>query len=150
MALNVGDWVKLSRLPHKVGKIHVILHSEGTCVVVDPDDDLLTDAERFYGIDPRRIDAWEPATDDDVFNVRFLDPTDAGQWWRCRYCCNGSDKPDFDHERACPVGEALRLRRALEAKDERRLLSDVADFLANEGYPWTANMIRDGSWRRRS
>jgi hypothetical protein len=34
--------------------------------------------------------------------------------------------------------------------EEKNLLREVADWLAEEGYPWTANKLRDGSWRKGS
>ncbi len=46
-----------------------------------------------------------------------------------------------------PEFEAL-LDALERGEHERALLTEVADFLAEQGYPRTANMLRDGSWRR--
>lgn len=155
MALKIGDWAKLTRHPREVGVIREI-RGDGTCEVISAHDDVLT-MRGFTMFDPSQIEEWEPATDDDVFAARFLNGVDYDDWWRCRYCCTVEREPyKLEHEGDCPVREALTLRRTLaeleraQPEREQTLLAEVANFLANEGYPWTANMLRDGSWRNRS
>jgi len=146
--MKVGDTVKLIRYPREVGRVESI-NPEGTCVVVDFFGSKPT-SRGYFQFDPSRAEAWEPATEDDVFDARFLNGVDYDEWWHCRYCCSvGRESNEVDHQHDCPVGEALSLRRALAQRDTA-LLAEVATFLTDEGYPWTANMIRNGSWRRRS
>ncbi len=146
MAMKVGDWVKLTRIPHHVGRVTAV-RTDGTCDVVGVHDDLWTNPDRYFGFDPRRCDEWEHATDDDVFIARFLNKVDY-EYCQCRWC---GMSPEH-HQSECPVAELELIRKThSESADqrERSLLTEIADFLANEGYPWTANMIRDGSWRKR-
>lgn len=41
------------------------------------------------------------------------------------------------------VGDAVQ-------KAEAKLLGEIADYLAHEGYPWTSNDIRSGAWRKKA
>lgn len=144
--MKVGDMVKLTRYPWEVGRVDSV-RPDGTCVVVDPWGGTPTQ-DQYFQFDPSRIDAWESATEQEVFDAQSLMYDD--QWWRCRWCCSCARlarELDDSHEKNCPVGEVVRLRRRM-AQREQDLCREIADYLAEQGYPWTANEIRNGSWRK--
>lgn len=55
---------------------------------------------------------------------------------------------DVMDERDAACERISELRGQL-AELEKNLLDEVADYLAAEGYPWTANDIRSGTWRKK-
>lgn len=124
--MKVGDIVKLTRYPCEVGRVKEVNLEGMWCIVVDffgghPS------ATGYAHFDAARIEEWSPASDDDIFDARFLNGVDYYDWWHCRYCCAVARDPrqlDHQHEPNCPVGELTRVRRKLvdaeQATRERR------------------------------